>query len=149
MADATRETVLLWMTANNAGPAAASRQFGIPANRIKQWAHVARQGVPVAPAHPERPNLTILPPPPEVKVALPPSVEKLAQSVVKLALASIIKQMKKGDASIADCAKAISAVTDRLQVFGDIAKAEQSPGDADQLADAGAVRAELLRRRRG
>lgn len=132
-----RETILAWMTANQAGPAAAGRHFGIPSNRIKQWLHKARQGVPVAPAHPERPHLTILPPPAsDAKIALPMDVEKLAQGAVKLALATMIKELKKGEASISDCAKVIAAVTDRLDVFGGIVRAAAASSEADQLSDA-------------
>ena len=46
MADATRETVLLWMAAHNASPTDAGQHFDMPANRIKQWAHRARRAAP-------------------------------------------------------------------------------------------------------
>lgn len=145
MADADRDTVLAWMTANKAGPAAAGRQFGLPTNRIKQWLHVARRRVAVAPAHPERPHLTILPPPEPVKVALPPDLETLAQAVIKMALATLVRRLKEGDASISDCAKAIAAITDRLDAFGSIAKQTTAPAAIESAQE---VAAEMARRRR-
>jgi len=49
MADAPSVAVLAWMAANNAGPTAAAQQFGVPVNRVKQWAYVARHAATVAP----------------------------------------------------------------------------------------------------
>ena len=161
MRDATphaeRAAILAWMTANNAGAAEASRKFGVPDNRIRQWLFVVRKGEPpTAPGTvprvvaPERPNLTILPPAPEPKIALPPDIETLAQGVVKLALATMIRKLKDGDATVGDCAKVISAVTDRLDVFGGIAKTARdvsTPAAAD-LLDAAAVSRQFRERNR-
>lgn len=145
MLTADRDTVLAWMIANQAGPAAAGRQFSIPTNRIKQWLHVARRRVPVAPAHPERPHLTILPPPPSSKILLPPDLETIAQAVIRMALATMARRLKEGDATIADCAKAIAAITDRLDAFGSLAKKTAAP---IEIESAHAVAAEMARRRR-
>jgi transposase-like protein len=142
MADADRDTVLAWMTANKLGAAAASRHFGIPRNRIYQWEHKARQGAAV---NPTRPHLTILPPPEPVKVALPPDLETLAQAVIRMSLATLVRRLKEGDASINDCAKAIAAITDRLDAFGSIAKQTTAPAVIESAHE---VAAEMARRRR-
>lgn len=54
MADADRETILKWMLANKAGPSEAAGKFGVPANRIKQWAHRARKDDPASPIEAQR-----------------------------------------------------------------------------------------------
>jgi len=136
------------MAANNAGSAEAGRKFGIPRNRIDQWRHEARkQAGPTSPrppdSHPrvvapDRPNLTILPQPPEPKAALPPDLTVLAEAVVKLSLVTMIQRLKEGDASVADCARALASVTDRLAVFAaaTAARAEAARTAAEHLPEA-------------
>lgn len=165
---ADRARVLAWIAANNLGPAFASRHFGIPENRIKQWVFVARrrgdkqrlgeQRHQLPPAN-HGPAFTILPPlaaVPPPKIQLPPDIEALAQGAVKLALVTMIRSLKDGDVSVADCAKVIAAVTDRLDAFGDIARkntdsqAAPAPGspewEATVLADLAALPPHLLQR---
>jgi len=132
-----------------------AKLYGVNVNSIGAWVTRRRKalGTLAAPlrtpgSRPAPPNLTVLPQP-EPKLALPPDLAKLARGVVRLALVTMRARLKEGDANIADAAKALAAVTDRLDVFGAITREQAEPVAAGAaLLDAASVASMFRQRQR-
>ena len=140
----------------------ASRAYGVPVGTIKRWAKERREGKEPA----EVVRLVTAPPAPEpVRVRATPATPGHVRATPAADLPDQVREQltkavdagldylaggpgadPKGWASAANGVRLILMTTPDLLTFRERTAA---PGDADQLADAGAVRAELLRRRRG
>lgn len=154
----SRDEVLAWMAAENAGPAAAGRHFGISPQTVRTWLARARSRAGVAVGETPKRNgatgeLHVLPTlgSPGQKPSLPIVITREAEEKplpVDLhdlgveVLRSVLAAMRDGAAKAkpGELAQILAAVGDRLPVLGDARKRGDTvetaaPGTAEWLAE--------------